>query len=750
MESALRRSFAGMALLFVVAWWIVVASLVVSGSVGLHPLTSAAAVLFAGCTAAWAYRGAFVRIGRYDALTAVAVALAVHAAYALEQPDEIVTGLRCMVTVTAVLLAVAYLPGVWGRPLAVVCLAAQVAAGWHEGMWTALEGIWPPFAGGVAAAVLAPVMRGAGERADAAVREDLDASEAAAREQAARRSQRDFQRLLHDDVGAALRAAGTRGVPVDEQRAEARRAVAGLTAGAAPEEDGAETDLVSLLSGLVATSVGGLPRPRVSTDFPSGGLPLPHEVAAACTGAAVEALRNVRYAGASHVHVRLSGDRRALELAVCDNGKGFSVSQVRKTAVGLQDSVRQRMTDVGGEADVHSEPGRGTTVRLRWSSPVAAPGGGVPAGRRGRLETLRAAVGDVRAPLAAVCLPYLAVMVVVAVVRTVHMPQMVAHLVWYAALTAATCILLGRAHRRISAKVAAVLLVVATAGAVSSLLVIPPEGITDYRSWPIGAVTPLLTLLVVVRPLRQTALALACEEAGIVILVAADPPAAATPTGAVAMALPAMLAPAMGVVMGLVIRRTLVTLGGAVLDAHRHRMVVVATESAARARAVQHRRRLAEIDEQVLPFLRSVATGETHDPGALRGRADRLAQSIRDELHLPGVFDRPLRELVGGARESGCVVTVHAHADLDVPPVDAAARTALVRSVLSAALRGQETPAEMVLSIQDGARQPGLSLVVMPGDTRRADALRAALEPGTYTLEDTADLTWAEVSFRRS
>ncbi|MGW7356145.1 hypothetical protein ACWGI0_05555 [Streptomyces sp. NPDC054802] len=112
------------------------------------------------------------------------------------------------------------------------------------------------------------------------------------------------------------------------------------------------------------------------------------------------------------------------------------------------------------------------------------------------------------------------------------------------------------------------------------------------------------------------------------------------------------------------------------------------------------------------------------------------------------MLDRPLRELVSGARESGCVVTVHAHADLDAPPVDAAARTALLRSVLTAALRGQETPAELVLSIQDGARRPGLSLVVMPGDTLRADALRAALEPGTYTMEDTADLTWAEESFR--
>lgn len=750
-EAALRRSFAGLSLLFAVAWWLTACSLALSDD--RRPLPFVVTVLFAASATAWAYRGAFVRIGEVDAWSAVAVAVAVHTVCVAEPSAELVVGLRCMATASAVILAVVYLPRARGLPAAAVALAAQIAADRHEGVGSALEGIWAPLAAGVAAAVLAGVMRTAGDRADTAMREAEDTSEAAVRDRAARRGRRDFQRLLHDDVGSALGVAGLKGVPAREQRAEARRALAALTAGAAgaaAPEGGAETDLVPLLTGLVATSVGGVPRPRVTTSFPPE-LPVPYEVAAACTGAAVEALRNVRYAGAAHVVVGLTGGHGSLELTVADDGRGFVPSQVRRTALGLRDSIARRMADIGGVADVRSRPGSGTTVCLRWSAPAPDAHDGAPGRPRGQQETLRAAVGDVRGPLAAVCLPYLVVMAVVAVIQTVGWPALLGHLVWYLALAAATCVLLSRADRRISGRVAVPLLAAAVAGAVSCLLVIPPGAVTDYRSWPIGAVTPLLTLLVIVRPVRQTVLALACEEAGIAVLSVLNPPGGGSALSVVAMTLPAMLAPATGVVMGLVIRRTLVALGGAVLDAHQHRMVVVAVESAARARAQQHRRRLREIDTQIVPFLREVAAADdaaADGPGqaAVRARADRLAQSIRDELHLPGVLDGALRDLVGRAREAGCEVTIHARTDDDTPPADTPARTALLRTVLTTALADQQAPDELVLGVQNGPRGPSLSLVTMPGDPSRVAALSAALEGVPHTLEDSASLTWVEIA----
>ncbi|URM92434.1 hypothetical protein LUW75_23530 [Streptomyces sp. MRC013] len=471
---------------------------------------------------------------------------------------------------------------------------------------------------------------------------------------------------------------------------------------------------------------------------------MPHEVAAACAGAAVEALRNVRHAGAAHVAVRLDGDHRGLELTVADDGRGFAPGRVRRAALGLRDSVVRRMAEVGGSADVRSRPGHGTTVCLRWSAPAPDAHGGMTARPRRQQEVLRAAVGDVRGPLAAVCLPYLVVMAAVAVFQTVGTPVLSGHLLWYLALATATCVLIRRADRRIGGRVALPLLAVAVVGAVSCLPVLPAEAVADYRSWPIGAVTPLLTLLVIVRPVRQTVLALACEEVGILVLTAVDPPGSGSTASAVVMVLPAMLSPATGVVMGLVIRRTLVALGGAVLDAHHHRTAVVAAESAARAGAEQHRRRLREIDAQIVPFLRAVAAGDAPDPAAVRTRADRLARSVRDELHLPGVLDGPLRDLVGRAREAGCEVTVHARAGDGAPPVDTPARAALLRAVLTAALADRGSLEELVLGVQDGPEGPAVSLVAMPGDPRRAAALRAALEGTPHTLEDSADLTWAE------
>lgn len=749
-ETALRRSFAGLSLLFAIAWWLTAVSLAVSDD--RRPLPLGVTVLFAASATAWAYRGAFVRIGPVDAWSAAVVAVTVHTIYAVQPYAELVVGLRCMTTAAAVILAVAYLPRARGLSMAVLALAGQIAAGWQEGVGSALQGIWPPLAAGVAATVLAPVLRAAGDRADTAMRVDEDTSEAAARVRAALRGRRDFQRLLHDDVGSALRVAGMSGVPTGEQRAEARRALVALAAGsggAAGAEGSGDVDLVPLLTGLTATSVSGVPRPRVTTHFPPELL-VPHDVAAACTGAAVEALRNVRYAGAAHVVVRLSGDHQALELTVVDDGRGFVPSQVRRTALGLRDSIGRRMADIGGVADVRSRPGHGTTVHLRWAAPVPDASDNALGRARGQRETLRAAAGDVRHALAAVCLPYLVVMAVVAVIQTVGTPALLGHLVWYLALAAATCVLLARADRRITGRVAVPLLAVAVAGAVSCLLVIPPEAVRDYRSWPIGAVTPLLALLVIVRPVRQTVLALACEEVGIVVLIALNPPADESVVSTVAMALPTMFAPATGVVMGLVIRRTLVTLGEAVLNAHRHRMIVVATESAVRARAQQHRRRLREIDAQIVPFLHTIATGDgaddRPDPAAVRARADRLAQSIRDELHLPGVLDGPLRDLVGRAREAGCEVTIHAQADDGAAPPDTPARTALLRKVLTAALTDQTTPGELVLGVQDGPRGRTLSLVTMPGDPRRGAALHAALEGTPHTLEDSADLTWAEAA----
>jgi PAS domain S-box-containing protein len=81
---------------------------------------------------------------------------------------------------------------------------------------------------------------------------------------------------------------------------------------------------------------------------------------------AQEALNNAaRHAHASAVTVRLSPRDRGLELAVCDNGRGFEPHGGRDHAsLGLA-SMRERVRLLRGQLDIESTPGRGTTV-VAW------------------------------------------------------------------------------------------------------------------------------------------------------------------------------------------------------------------------------------------------------------------------------------------------------------------------------------------------------------------------------------------------
>lgn len=80
---------------------------------------------------------------------------------------------------------------------------------------------------------------------------------------------------------------------------------------------------------------------------------------------AQEALSNTRKHSAASV-VRLSLDYRDpgfVRLGICDDGCGFDVSGAR-SGYGL-DSLRSRISEVGGEVEIVSTPGCGTRIRVR-------------------------------------------------------------------------------------------------------------------------------------------------------------------------------------------------------------------------------------------------------------------------------------------------------------------------------------------------------------------------------------------------
>ena len=100
---------------------------------------------------------------------------------------------------------------------------------------------------------------------------------------------------------------------------------------------------------------------------------LPKEVALGIYRIAQEALRNIaRHAKASTVQLSLALKEGGVRLAVSDNGTGFAPGlQPQRPSLGHA-SMRERIRLLGGQLDIQSTPGRGTTVVAWVPIPKAA------------------------------------------------------------------------------------------------------------------------------------------------------------------------------------------------------------------------------------------------------------------------------------------------------------------------------------------------------------------------------------------
>lgn len=94
------------------------------------------------------------------------------------------------------------------------------------------------------------------------------------------------------------------------------------------------------------------------------------EASLCCFRVTQEALRNARrHAQARHIEVSIRPVERGVELVIQDDGRGFDPAAVRaRPSLGLE-SMRERVYALGGELEIESRPGHGTTI-LAWI-PVA-------------------------------------------------------------------------------------------------------------------------------------------------------------------------------------------------------------------------------------------------------------------------------------------------------------------------------------------------------------------------------------------
>ena len=100
----------------------------------------------------------------------------------------------------------------------------------------------------------------------------------------------------------------------------------------------------------------------------------------ALVGAAREALVNAaRHAEVTSVSLYAEVEPEQVTVFVRDRGVGFDPAAVDTSRHGLRGSIIGRMARHGGHAEVISQPGEGTEVRLRLPLPAATPTGGGPA-----------------------------------------------------------------------------------------------------------------------------------------------------------------------------------------------------------------------------------------------------------------------------------------------------------------------------------------------------------------------------------
>ncbi|MFI6704846.1 sensor histidine kinase [Nonomuraea sp. NPDC050478] len=205
------------------------------------------------------------------------------------------------------------------------------------------------------------LLRQAADRADRMAAEAARARAAAQAAAAVRAEERELANALHDTAATTLLMVGTGQVRSDSAwlGPQARRDLDRLRSDS--RRTPRPTDLVDLLrADLDAAQLS------VEFDLPAR-LPLPAGVAAPIADAAREALTNVRrHSGTTRATVRLRGDSRSLRLDIIDEGKGFSLGDVPGHRRGIRESVRGRMTRIGGTATVVSAEGEGTRVRLEW------------------------------------------------------------------------------------------------------------------------------------------------------------------------------------------------------------------------------------------------------------------------------------------------------------------------------------------------------------------------------------------------
>jgi signal transduction histidine kinase len=104
---------------------------------------------------------------------------------------------------------------------------------------------------------------------------------------------------------------------------------------------------------------------RVELALPEDGAPMPKETAIALFRIVQEGITNIiRHAGAQTVTLRFALERDACRFTLSDDGRGFDAADPKfRWSHGIT-GMRQRVRALGGQFELESAPGSGTTLRV--------------------------------------------------------------------------------------------------------------------------------------------------------------------------------------------------------------------------------------------------------------------------------------------------------------------------------------------------------------------------------------------------
>jgi signal transduction histidine kinase len=94
-----------------------------------------------------------------------------------------------------------------------------------------------------------------------------------------------------------------------------------------------------------------------------------HNVFLACKEALTNALKHSK---ADEVRLELTCADDACQITITDNGVGFDLQATHRSGAAGLKNMQSRMQEIKGAFTLHSEPGKGTTVRLRFPIPPPA------------------------------------------------------------------------------------------------------------------------------------------------------------------------------------------------------------------------------------------------------------------------------------------------------------------------------------------------------------------------------------------